>query len=93
MRIIIGFVSDKDISHILEMLPKEATYYFTQPSVSRALNCSILKEMANGYGLCGDVYTNVIEAYKTATTEASLDDMIYLGGSTFIVADFLSNYL
>ena len=49
--------------------------------------------MANGYGLCGDVYTNVIEAYKTATTEASLDDMIYLGGSTFIVADFLSNYL
>ena len=93
MRIIFGFVSDKDISHILEMLPKEATYYFTQPSVSRALNCSILKEMANGYGLCGDVYTNVIEAYKTATTEASLDDMIYLGGSTFIVADFLSNYL
>lgn len=90
LRVVIGFVSDKDISHILNILPVDATYYFTQPSVSRALPCATLAEKAAEYGLTGRTYASLAEAYKAATAEASADDMVYVGGSTFIVADLLA---
>lgn len=90
LRIVIGFVSDKDISHILNHMPKRATYYFAQPSVARALPCSKLAETAQQFGLHGNTYPSVAEAYDAAKADALADDMIYIGGSTFIVADLLS---
>ena len=77
LRVVIGFVSDKDISHILYMLPTDALYFFTQPSVERAL-------------LTGSTFTSVKDAYLAAKSGAAADDMIYVGGSTFIVADLLA---
>lgn len=90
LRIVIGFVSDKDISHILNRMPKRATYYFAQPSVARALPCSKLAETAQQFGLHGNTYPSVADAYDAAKADALADDMIYIGGSTFIVADLLS---
>ena len=90
LRIVIGFVSDKDISHILNRMPKGATYYFAQPSVARALPCSKLAETAQQFGLHGNTYPSVADAYDAAKADARADDMIYIGGSTFIVADLLS---
>ena len=90
LRIVIGFVSDKDISHILNRMPKRATYYFAQPSVARALPRSKLAETAQQFGLHGNTYPSVADAYDAAKADALADDMIYIGGSTFIVADLLS---
>lgn len=90
LRIVIGFVSDKDISHILNRMPKKAVYYFTQPSVARALPCAKLAETAQQFCLKGKTYSSVAEAYEAAKAEANKDDMIYIGGSTFIVADLLT---
>lgn len=90
LRVVIGFVSDKDISHILNLLPVDATYYFTQPSVARALPNTALAAKAAEYGLTGRTYASVDEAYMAALADATDDDMIYVGGSTFIVADLLS---
>ncbi len=90
LRIVIGFVSDKDIRHILAMLPKNATYYFTQPSVARALPKEELKKVADSFILNGNCYDTVAKAYRAAQNESSPNDMIYVGGSTFIVADLLT---
>lgn len=90
LRIVIGFVNDKDIAHILEMLPQEAVYYFTQASVPRALDCHILADAARAKGLNGDAYPTVADAYCAALAASTADDMIFVGGSTFVVADFLS---
>lgn len=89
LHIVIGFVSDKDVSHILDMLPKDAEYYFTQASLPRAMQCEKLKVIASEKGLNGNTYKSVKEAYNAAKSSASTDDMIYIGGSTFIVADLL----
>lgn len=90
LRVIIGFVNDKDVTHILEMMPKDAVYYFTQAQLPRALDARKVKEQASRFGLQGDTYASVPEAYKAATEQATEDDFIYIGGSTFIVADLLA---
>lgn len=90
LHIVIGFVSDKDVHSILGMLPKDAVYYFTQASVPRALNSDKLKELAEECGLNGTAYPTVASAYEAAQKESAPTDMIYIGGSTFIVADLLS---
>ena len=90
LRVVIGFVSDKDISHILNMLPTDALYFFTQPSVERALPCTVLAKKASEFGLTGSIFTSVKDAYLAAKSGAAADDMIYVGGSTFIVADLLA---
>lgn len=90
LHIIIGFVSDKDVHSILGMLPKDAVYYFTQASVPRALNSNKLKELAEECGLNGTAYPTVASAYEATQKESAPTDMIYIGGSTFIVADLLS---
>ena len=89
LHIVIGFVSDKDISHILPLLPKNACYYFTQASVPRALSATTLQEKAHQNKLEGHTFPSVAAAYTAAKEAASGDDMIYIGGSTFIVADLL----
>ena len=93
LRIVLGMVNDKDISGVLAMLPKEATYYFTKASVSRALSEEKVKELAQQAGLQGNTYPNVEEAAQAACSEAHPDDLIFVGGSTFIVADLLKNQL
>ena len=93
LHIVLGMVNDKDISGVLAMLPKEATYYFTKASVSRALSEEKVKELAQQAGLQGNTYPNVEEAVQAACSEAHPDDLIFVGGSTFIVADLLKNQL
>lgn len=88
--IIIGFVNDKDVDSVLKLLPKEAYYYFTQASVPRALESVILKNKAQEYFLDGNEYSSVKAAYTAALKNARPDDMIFIGGSTFVVADFLA---
>ncbi len=87
---VIGFVNDKDVSHILDMMPHNALYYFTQASVSRALPAEELARLAQAAGLHGKTYDSVEGAYKAALKHATSDDTIFIGGSTFVVADFLT---
>lgn len=91
LRIIIGMVSDKDINGVLSMLPKNAIYYFTQASVKRARSCEEVETLANNHGLYGKTFPTVMEAYNNALAEADKDDFIYVGGSSFIVADLLTS--
>ncbi|HIS33676.1 MAG TPA: bifunctional folylpolyglutamate synthase/dihydrofolate synthase [Candidatus Avirikenella pullistercoris] len=86
--IVLGVVSDKDLSRILPLLPKEAYYIFTRSSVPRALEAGRLKTEAEAYGLKGErVSGGVKEAVTRAKDLAGKDDMIFIGGSTFTVAD------
>ena len=92
LHIVMGMVNDKDISGVLAMLPKEAIYYFTKASVNRALHENEVQRLANEAGLEGNTYPNVEEALKAALGAAHPDDFVFVGGSTFIVADLLSIY-
>lgn len=92
LHIVIGMVNDKDIDGVLAMLPKQATYYFTQASVSRALPAAQLAQKAATHGLTGTEYTSVEAAVGAAKAKATTNDMIFIGGSSFIVADLLSFY-
>lgn len=89
LHIIIGMVNDKDISGVLEMLPKNAIYYFTRASVKRALPEMELQKLAQKAGLEGDIYPDVETAVKAAKIRADKKDFIFVGGSSFIVADLL----
>ena len=91
LHIVIGMVNDKDITGVLAMLPKDATYYFTKASVSRALGEEEVQRLANKAGLYGKTYPSVKEAFESAQASAHPDDFIFVGGSTFIVADLLAN--
>ncbi|MBL6449975.1 bifunctional folylpolyglutamate synthase/dihydrofolate synthase [Fulvivirga sp. 29W222] len=82
-----GAVNDKDVSGVLAMLPKEAQYFFCQADIPRALEAEKLYEEAAKQGLKGKVVKNVNEAIKEAKVLASEDDMIFIGGSTFVVAE------
>ena len=90
LHMVIGFVNDKDVSHILEMMPKTARYYFTNAQIERAMPATQLAEIANQCGLIGEQYLSVEEAYNAALAVAQPSDTIFIGGSTFIVADLLT---
>ena len=89
LHFIIGMVNDKDIDSVLGILPKDAEYYFTQASVQRALSAESLAIKAGKFGLKGVVITDVKEVYRKARQNATKDDLIFVGGSTFVVADLL----
>lgn len=89
LRIVIGVVNDKDVSGILKMLPKEAVYYFTQSSVERSLPSERLQELGASSGLNGTAFPAVEKAFHAAKKDASRNDFIFVGGSTFVVADLL----
>ncbi|MBR3976363.1 MAG: bifunctional folylpolyglutamate synthase/dihydrofolate synthase [Bacteroidaceae bacterium] len=91
LRIVFGMVSDKDISAVLAIMPKNARYYFTQASIKRAMPARELQGKAKEYGLNGEHYPNVAEALNAATAESSANDFIFVGGSCFIVADLLAS--
>lgn len=84
-----GMVSDKDLDMVLPLLPEEATYYFTASSVPRSMDAIVLSDRAREYGLKGEHYSSVKEAYRAAQSKAGPMDMIFTGGSTFVVADLL----
>jgi len=84
-----GMVNDKDLDMILPLLPEEASYYFTPSSVPRSMDARVLAKGAREYGLKGFPYPSVEEAYRAAQKEAGVNDMIFTGGSTFVVADLL----
>lgn len=92
LHIVIGMVNDKDISGVLAMLPTHANYYFTRASVNRALPEEQLQQLAAQAGLHGNTYPTVEQAYQAARQAATPDDFIFVGGSTFIVADLLSQH-
>lgn len=91
LHIIIGMVNDKDIRGVLALLPREATYYFAKASVKRALPESELQELAEAAGLEGHCYPNVPAAVRAAQEKSLPEDFIFVGGSSFIVADLLAN--
>ena len=89
LHIVLGVVNDKDLDEILPLFPKEAIYYFCKPNIPRGLDARILKEKAATFGLRGEVYNSVSESYKKALQNANKSDFIYVGGSTFVVAEIL----
>ena len=89
LHIVFGMVDDKDIRNVLSMLPKNAVYYFTQANNHRAIPAQQVGELAKEYGLSGNTYPTVAQAYEEAKSSASEKDFIFIGGSSYIVADLL----
>lgn len=89
LHIVLGLVNDKDLSDILPLFPKNAIYYFCKPNIPRGLNAGILEENAKKYNLKGKVYNSVSNAYANAIKNSNTNDFIYIGGSTFVVAEVL----
>lgn len=89
LHIVFGMASDKDIERVMSTLPHEACYYWTKASVKRATSEQTIANIATKYDLHGKTYSNVAKAYEAAVNNASTNDYIYVGGSSFIVADLL----
>ena len=87
LHVVIGMVNDKDIGDALSLFPQNATYYFCKADIPRALDANKLASVANDLGLKGEVYSSVREAYARALESAKPTDFIYIGGSTFVVAE------
>lgn len=87
LHFVLGMVNDKDQSKILNLLPKNALYYFCKPDIPRGLEATILQKKAAECGLIGEVYDSVNEALRSATGDATAEDLIFVGGSTFVVAE------
>lgn len=91
LRMVFGMVDDKDIDTVLAMLPKDAVYYFTQADNHRAIPATAVAQKALSHGLQGQPFTTVSDAYRQALADANVDDFIFVGGSSYIVADLLSS--
>ncbi len=89
LHIVLGVVNDKDLDSILPLFPKNANYYFCKPNVPRGLDAEILKQKASHFSLFGKVFNSVSEAYGEAVNSAKDSDFIYIGGSTFVVAEIV----
>ena len=89
LHMVIGFVNDKDINKILSLLPVDAHYYFTSADIPRALDERELARQAAEFGLKGSVHSSVERAYNAAMNRADRNDLIFIGGSTFVVAEIL----
>ncbi|MBB3125111.1 dihydrofolate synthase/folylpolyglutamate synthase [Mesoflavibacter sabulilitoris] len=87
LHIVFGVVNDKNLSQVFSLLPKKATFYFCKPDVPRGLDQNILRDQFLGEGFVGESYLSVKEAVDKAISKASDDDVIYIGGSTFVVAE------
>lgn len=87
VHIVFGAVGDKDLDKVLPLLPKKAHYYFCAPSIARALDVAVLKAKASDFELLGKAYKTVRSALNAALKKANKDDLVYVGGSTFVVAE------
>ncbi len=92
LRIVFGMVDDKDIDAVMEMLPTNATYYYTQAQSKRAIPAHIVESKGRQHQLTGSTYAHVADAYRAALQQANEEDFIFVGGSSYIVADFLATY-
>ena len=93
LRIVFGMVDDKDIDAVMELLPKHAVFYWTQADNHRAIPADSVAQKAESHQLNGRIYNKVEDAYHAAIADASPDDFIFVGGSSYIVADFLTAIL
>lgn len=89
-RIVFGMVDDKDINTVMTMLPKDAVYYWAQAETKRAISHERVKAIGKSHGLTGNSYPTVIEAYRAALSDAAPADFVFVGGSSYVVADLLS---
>ena len=89
LHIVLGMVNDKDLASVLPLFPENAIYYFCKPDLGRGLDVSVLKEKAESFQLYGDSFESVNQAYMSAQENANPSDVIYVGGSTFVVAEIL----
>jgi len=87
LHFVLGMVNDKDISKVLTILPVKAHYYFCKPDIPRGLDSNSLWLKAEGFGLHGEAYLSVKEALSAAQQNAADDDLVFVGGSTFVVAE------
>lgn len=93
LHMVIGVMADKDITSLLTTFPKDATYYFCRPNFDRALNEDALQKQAAKKGLMGNAYSNIADAIKAARIAAQPDDFIFIGGSSFVVAEALESFI
>ena len=91
LHIVLGVVNDKELEEVLPLFPKKATYYFCKPNIPRGLEASLLQEKALQFSLIGKAYNSVMEAFGEAQNNSTKDDFIYIGGSTFVVAELPLN--
>ena len=91
MYIVFGMVEDKDVDGIMALLPKRATYFFTKANNRRALSEHVIHMLGQQLGLTGETYPSVVEAYHAAKAKAESDDFVFIGGSSYVVAEFLKN--
>ena len=89
LHIILGFVNDKDLGMVLPLFPTDAIYYFTKANIPRALNEAVLKSEAGKYGLTGQSFADIKTALANARENAKKSDLIFIGGSTFVVAEVI----
>ena len=89
LHIVFGVVNDKDLSTIVDLLPKKAIYYFCKPNIPRGLDAEELKQIFFRYNLKGEAYNSANEAYMAALNNAKNEDLIFIGGSTFVVAEII----
>jgi dihydrofolate synthase/folylpolyglutamate synthase len=87
LHIVLGVVNDKKLDDVLTLFPVKATYYFCKPNIPRGLHEVDLQSSAENFHLVGDVYSSVHEAYLKAISDAEIDDVVFVGGSTFVVAE------
>jgi len=90
LHMVIGMVNDKDISKVLSMLPTNASYYFCRPDIPRGLEAESIKKQAATFGLYGDAYPTVKAALAAARQKAEKNDLVFVGGSTFVVAEVVN---
>ncbi|WP_270088327.1 bifunctional folylpolyglutamate synthase/dihydrofolate synthase [Sphingobacterium sp. SYP-B4668] len=91
LHIVMGAMKDKDLNHMLPLLPKEATYYFSSPQMPRAMDANELTQIAATYHLSGKSYSSVMDALEGAKQAYTEGDLIFVGGSNFVVAEVLTN--
>ena len=91
LHFVLGFVDDKNLDEILTLFPKDANYYFTRATVQRSHSPELVNEVGMKHGIQGQIFQDVNEAFQMAMNSAGVNDMIYIGGSTFVVADFLAS--
>lgn len=91
LHIVLGVVNDKELDEVLPLFPKNATYYFCKPNIPRGLDANLLQEKALQFSLKGGTYSSVTEAYYASKNNSTKKDFIYIGGSTFVVAELPLN--
>jgi dihydrofolate synthase/folylpolyglutamate synthase len=89
LHFVLGLVGDKDVTRVLKLLPRNANYYFCKADIPRGLDAEMLKEQASEFQLRGESYSSVKQAYETACGAANDDDLVFVGGSVFTVAEVL----